>query len=346
MKINRNELQEALTIVKPGLSNKEILEQTTSFAFLNGRVVTYNDEISISHPIKGINFEGTVKAEELYGLLTRLSKDEVELDMVEDELQIRCGRLKAGLKLEEEIQLPLRTLPKEWEKLKHPEQFKDFMSLAMQTCSTDMSKPKLTCVCVRSDGAIIGSDGYRLVRCQGHGSPVDDFLIPATSVNELLKIKPTYIQLEKTWIHFKNDRDTVFSCRCIDQEYVPQDRIEESLKMDKKEEIIFPRRIEAILDRGRQFAKRGFSFDEIVEIVIEDGKLLMKAVAQETKSWIEEEATIKSNATITFMITPALFENILKMTRTCILDKGMRKVKFTMEDKNGGDCEYLIMLAE
>jgi len=54
MKINKNELKNALEIVKPGLANKEIIDQSTSFAFMNDCIVTYNDEISVSHPVKDI----------------------------------------------------------------------------------------------------------------------------------------------------------------------------------------------------------------------------------------------------------------------------------------------------
>ncbi len=344
-KINRIKLQEALTIVKPGLSNKDILEQATSFAFLDGRVVTYNDEISISHPVKGVDFKGTVKAEELYGLLSRLSKDQIEVEQDEDEIRILCGRVKAGLQFEKEIKLPLMKLPKEWEELKNPDQFNYFMSLAMQTCSLDMSRPILTCVCVNSDGSILGSDGYRIVRCQGHGSPVEDFLVPATSVYQLVKTKPTLIQLEKSWVHFKNKQGTVFSCRRVNDSYLEPEKIDGILEVTKKEEIIFPAKIEAMLDRGKQFAKQSFAFDETLEIQIKDGKIRMKALSNETKSWIKEKATIKSKASITFKITPALFEDILKYTRVCILDEGGEKVKFTIEDIGGGDCEYLIMLA-
>jgi len=39
MKINKKELKEALEIVKPGLANKEMIEQSTSFAFLKGKVI-------------------------------------------------------------------------------------------------------------------------------------------------------------------------------------------------------------------------------------------------------------------------------------------------------------------
>ena len=50
MKINKSELQEALAKVKPGLASKDLIEQATSFAFMDGRVVTYNDEMFPSSP--------------------------------------------------------------------------------------------------------------------------------------------------------------------------------------------------------------------------------------------------------------------------------------------------------
>jgi len=333
-----------LAIVKPGLASKEILEQTTSFAFRDGTVVTYNDEISISHPIKEINFEGAIKAEELYGLLIRLKKEDVELEIAEESLRIQCGRVKAELRLEQEIILPKRKLKKKWGKIKNPEQFKSFMNLAMQTCSSDMSQPKLTCVYVTSDGGIVGADGFRVVHCQGHGSPVEDYLIPATGVREMLKINPIEVQLEKSWIHFRNEQGTILSSRRLNDSYVDQTQFDKAMKVKKKEKITFPDTIEEMLDRGKVFAKRGFDFDEVIEIEISNKKIVMRAIADDTKSSIEEDASIKCKSQISFMITPSLFEDILKMTRTCILDKGGTKLKFTMEDKEGGVCEYLIML--
>jgi len=346
MKINKLNLQKALFIVKPGLAHSEVLEQTTSFAFLKGRVVTYNDEISISHPLKGIDFTGAIKAEELYGLLTRLDQEEVQIEKTKNEIKISSGRVKAGLKLEEKVNLPLRKIPKEWIKFKDPTQFVYFLGLAMQTCSTDMSKPKLTCVYVREDGAVIGSDGFRIVYCQGHGTSVKDFLIPASNVREVISILPTHIYLEEGWAHFKNKEGTVISCRRVNDEYVPIDQLEGALKVSKKcEEIEFPKKIEAMLDRGKQFARQNNFSDEIVNIKIDNGKLYMSARADETGSWIEEKASIKSKTEVAFGVTPSLFEKILTMSHTCLLDQKGKKIKFIMNDVFGGDCEYLIMLA-
>jgi len=77
MNIQKEQLKKALETVKPGLAGKEIIEQSTSFAFMGDRVVTYNDEISISHPVEGLNLTGAIRAEELYQLLSKLKREEI-----------------------------------------------------------------------------------------------------------------------------------------------------------------------------------------------------------------------------------------------------------------------------
>jgi hypothetical protein len=64
MIIKKIDLLHALEVVKPGLGRQEQIQQTTSFAFITGRVVTYNDELSISHPLANCEIEGAIKPEE------------------------------------------------------------------------------------------------------------------------------------------------------------------------------------------------------------------------------------------------------------------------------------------
>lgn len=339
MKINKNSLQEALSIVKPGLATKELLEQTTSFAFINGRVITYNDEISISHPINGTEFTGAIKAEELYGLLTRITHSEIDMEITDDELKIKSGRVKAGLRLETEINLPLQDSPDKWKKIKNAPQFVEYIKLAASTCGTDMSQSKLTCVCVR-DGLVIGSDGQRLIQCTlDEKFPVKDFLIPATNVMELIKIEPTYVQLEEDWIYFKNAKDTIFSCRRVKETYMDQDQIDPHLKIKQKAVIKFPDKILETLSRVMSFSKRDFALEEMIEVAIEDGKATFSAQTENTKSWIKEKISIKCEVDLFFNITPSLFIDILKNTKTCQIDKTMTKGKFILKDK----WEYIVM---
>ncbi len=346
MKIDKLDLQKALAVVKPGLANQDVLEQTTSFAFIGGRVITYNDELSISHPVAGIDFTGVVNAEELYGLLSRLKKEEINVKFDDSELRITCGRVKAGLKLAEEIVLPIEEeigVIKKWKKIPNPEQFKKHLSFAMKTCGNDMSQLKLTCVSVQKDGYIYGSDGFRMVQCKGESIGVDNFLIPATLVTEVLKINPIEIKIKGAWIHFRSKFDTIISTRMVMDKYISQDQLDIVLKNKGGKVIQFPKTIDRIIDLVGQFAKRDFTFDEIIYVLIKDGTILLKAEAIQTGSWVKENAVIDTKEELDFSLTPSLFIDILKETRDCFLSKDMKKASFS--SKVGG-WKYVIMLRD
>ena len=341
MKISKSNLLKALSVVKPGLASKELLEQTTSFAFAKGRVVTYNDEISISHPVSEVDFEGAVNAKELYGLLSRIEKDEIEIEAEETQLLIQAGRVKAGLKLEGEVKLPLKDIPKEMSKISNPARFREHLRFAMQTCSKDPAAPKLSCISLHENGVIIGSDGYRLFQGEADPLPVKGFLLPATSAVEIEKINPMFLSLEKGWAHFKNEEGTIVSSRRIEDDYMPAEQVKDVLKFQKIGEIEFPAKINEILERVGLFAKGDSAIEEIVEVVIDGGKIKLKAISEGTGSWVEEKATISFDGSVSFLMTPILFTDILQVTRVSVIDKGLKKIKFTAPD-----WEYVIMLRQ
>jgi len=172
MQIQKEVLLNALEVVKPGLANKPIIEQATSFAFMGGRVITYNDEISISHPLPELeDITGAVEADSLYKFLGKIKPDDkgnIELSLNEKfEIVVKSGRSKAGLTLQSEITLPLNeedfAEKDDW--LTLPENFTKFLAIAMGSCGKDMSKPVLTCVHISEEGFIGGADNYRFIHC-------------------------------------------------------------------------------------------------------------------------------------------------------------------------------------
>ena len=212
--MKKQDLLTALETVKPGLASKEMIEQSTSFAFMNGQVVTYNDEISLSHPIPDLEIKGAVQAEELYKLLNRLKEDEIEVEIKKNELRLESGNTKAGLTLQQEIKLPLEEIGEtgKWKIL--PENFLKHVRFAMTCCSRDMSRPVLTCVHISKEGLIEGSDSLRITRCQLEGEmPVKTFLLPVSASVEVVKLEPTKVAEGDGWIHFKTDEGTILSCR-------------------------------------------------------------------------------------------------------------------------------------
>lgn len=334
MEIKKQDLLTALEIVKPGLASKELIEQSTSFAFIGNRVVTYNDEISISHPVEGLDLTGAVQAEELYKLLNKLKKDEVSIEVRGGEIVMQSGRTKASFTLQEEIKLPLDEIGNrgKWKKL--PEDFIHFLKLSIGAASTNMSEPKLTCIHVHKEGRIEASDGYKVSRSTlGEEFPIDTFLIPATSASELVKMAPVRITDGEGWVHFRTKKGTQISCRTFDDVFPKIDHLLEVVGM----EIEFPETILEIVEKATIFSKRNYFLDEQLTITLGNRKVKVESKSETAKF---EESAIMKNYTeepFSFNVTPYLLKDILERTRVCILSDD--KLKF-----EGAGWEYITAL--
>jgi len=325
MEISKKELEHALEIVKPGLASKDIVEQATSFAFVKGKVVTYNDEISISHPVTGLNIAGAVEADIIYKLLSKAKSDTLDLLMEENQIILSQGKMKAGFSLQAEIKLPINEEVSDigkWKKL--PERFSEFLELSIPSASKDMSRPVLTCVHISENGYMEASDSFCLTRCTfSDDVPVKTFLIPATSAIQVIRLAPTQIAEGKGWIHFKNEEGSVISCRALADQFPDASHL---LKVEGHR-LILPEAISEALDRASIVAKRDHPLEEMVTIEIKDKTLLISSNSKE--SWFKEELRINFKEHIKFNITPYLLRKILTKTRECIVSDS--KLKFEGE---------------
>jgi len=323
MKINKAEFQKALRIVKPGLASKELIEQSTSFAFKDGRVVTYNDEVCISHPVEGLEIQGAVRSKLFYEFIGKIKKDEIEIEMTKNELRIKSGRSKAGVPVASEVILPLEEVDKigKWKKL--DEQFIPFMVMAANAAAKDMGLGKFTCVYVDENGSITGSDNLRILYStvnDGFGFP--SFLIPAQSAKKAASIEPTKISVTKNWVHFTNNEGTILSCRIYPDEYEDVSEFVEMEGMDFE----FPKTVDTVLDRAAIFSKTETIADEEVEFIVAKNRMTIKAKGP--NGWFEEPINYKySDEPFSFTIVPYLLKDILSRAHTCIVNEN--GLKFT-----------------
>lgn len=327
MQIKKETLLTALEAVKPGLATKEVIEQTTSFAFRNGYVTTYNDEISISHPIPGLEIEGAIKADKLYSLLAKIKKEEIEITITDNQLLLTAGRTKAGIPIEAEIKLPVEEIGKidRWKPL--DASFCKALAFSASACSKDMSRPLLTCVHVRKDGFMEASDAYKIIQYNTKKElPVTKFLIPASTASLVIKFAPTKIAEGTGWVHFKTEKGTIISCRVFEGEYPDTSSV---IQIKDSVQITLPSTIEEILERAIVFAKRDHTLDETIAVTITNNRFKMKSES-DGGGWFEEETNIKYNETpIEFSITPYLLQGILKESLNCEFTSS--RLKFTGE---------------
>lgn len=324
-KINRIELQDALEKVKPGLASKNIIEQSTSFAFMGDRVVTYNDEISVSHPVKELNITGAVQAKKLYEFLNRIKKDEITLEYEGNQIQIKAGKSKVGLVFEEKIVLPIDEIGTigKWKKI--PERLKEALEFCAPCCSSDMSRPALTCLYVGED-KILATDSFQIVRyILDKKMPIQPFLLPASAVRSLSQYEITHISQGQGWVHFKTEEGTVFSSRVFEDTFPD---IEKFLEM-KGEEIKFPTDMIETLERAEIFSH--MSLEEMPIVNIEISKNRLKVSAKDESGWFEEKAKIKYDGdTLAFAANVDFLKPLFSMVQTCIFKDN--RIKFIGEN--------------
>jgi len=327
MKINKAELQAALEKVRPGLASKDVIEQATSFAFIGGRVITYNDEISISCPVKGLEeITGAIKAQALYEFLNKVKKEEIELEWEDNQVIIHAGRSKAGLLFESEVKLPLDSEignAEKWGKL--PEGIIEGLKLCYPCCSRDMSRPVLTCVHVNKD-IIEASDSYQIIQYKlGKKIPGKGFLIPATSVKELIKYDIAEMSLGESWVHFRTkDMTVIFSARVIGDTFPD---VSKYLQVEGTE-FNFPDILKEALEKASVFTKKSLSAGDIpvVTIVVKEG--LLKLSAKNEFGWFEEKMKIKNkDVNFSFSISIELLISLFEKLQTNVISSD--KIGFT-----------------
>jgi len=326
MKINKTALQQALETVKPGLGSKEIVEQATSFAFLEGRVVTYNDEVSISCPLPGLAIRGAIRAEELYKLLAKVTEEELEIKVEGGEVLLCAGRASAGLPIQQEIKLPLEEVGAIENWFPVDKLFLEALKFAQYTCSQEASHPVLMCVHVDgSAGLLESSDNFRLTQCTIPVLPGVDFLLPAAVITALLQMKPVEMALGEGWVHFRAASQAVFSARLVEGAFP---NIAPYLLVEDGFEINFPITLQDVLQRAAIFSTRDTLADNVVRIRLENRLMIIHGEGE--YGWFKEELNYKHKGVpVSFSLNPAFLQQALKGLRKCT--KGERTLLFEGE---------------
>lgn len=329
MEIKTTNLRKALSIVKPGLANKEYIEQTTSFAFIEGKVVTYNDELCIMHPIEGLELSGAIQAEALYALLGKIKEDTIKLDIEGNSLSLRAGKVKAEFFFEHTIKLPLdqdvATVGK-WHKI--PDNLLRFIKLATGSCAKSMSFGELTGVHVTKEGIIESGDTYRYTRCNTSKLAVEGFVIPANCAEEIVKIEPALTEMSEGdgWIHFRNERGTQISSRVYADDFPDISRF----FIMEGGAFTFPTEAADMIERAEIFAKQDHIADERIKIELSKGRMIMTAESDqgkfEEKLRVDYEGEPRTFDMIPYVLKDALIHKDTK----CYI--GDNRVKFIGEN--------------
>lgn len=320
---SRKALLDALGFVKPGIASGSIIEQSDLVLMDDDRIISYNDEIAVSHPYE-IGHTGGVYANELYKLLQKLPADEIEIGEAEEDgqnqLVIRCENGEYDFFIVPDVTVPelgIDDIAEAWVEL--PSDFCQGISLCLSSAATDVAKGILTCVHAEGQ-ALMSCDNFRATRYElREALPGAVILnIPRQAAKDLSAYNPKEVAWndEMNWIHFRNDENTVFSCRIMAGEYPDVAGLFENVEGKK---ISLPKELKASLGRAEILAGEDEkSRAKVVHIEIADGQIICSGQGRSGRS-VEKIVTTYKGEVPKFAVNPLLLAQILDVAQEAIL---------------------------
>lgn len=334
MKTNREGLLKELQAVAPGLSPREIIEQSSCFVFKDKKVMTYNDEIAGSFDTT-LDIEGAVVAEALIGMLQKLSEEEVTIIASDGELRIEGKHKSAGIRMENEILLPVDELeqPKKWMDL--PADFGEAVNIVQYSAGTDEAFFNTMCINITPD-FIEACDNYQICRYKTALTIKEPILVKSTTLKHIIPLGMTKFGVTKSWLHFKNPGGLVLSCRTYLSEDYPTEEITKWLAT-KGTPTQLPKGLKEVIDRASVFTSKNSEEEEkMLTVHLEKGKL--RIVGRGVSGWYKEKKKMKYDGEeMSFSIAPQLLSDLSQKYSECEVSSNKLKVE-------GGKFTYITVL--
>lgn len=334
MLVNREQFLRQLTSVQPGLSPREIIEQSSCFVFSEGEVGTFNDELCCRSPSLLENeVVGAVDAKPLMELLAKLPDEEVEITAGTGELLIKDKRGRNGVRMEVQIVLPLGSVdrPEAWSPL--PEEFTTAIKMVSQCAGKDASDFASICVHFHPKW-LEASDDTQIIRYRTKVGVSDSVCLRGESARSIHLLEPVEFAETPNWLHFRSHSGTILSARRHVEDY-PSDDITAVLKSEKGAPMNLPKGLVEACEKASAFVKE----DGKVLIDLRPGRLRFEG--RGVTGWRQETLGPKKiqydGPPLRFLIPPKLLAELVKTHNDCHVSEGKLRV-------DGGRFTYLMSL--
>jgi DNA polymerase III sliding clamp (beta) subunit (PCNA family) len=316
MKINRKELLEVLTKIKPALADeKSAIERGRYFIFDKNIIYTFNDEIAITQNFKS-DISGAIEAKKFYELLQKIKSDEIVITTNDTEIIIENGKTKAGIKFNPEINIfPLDTKDLEFNRL--PRKFIDGIRFCIFSASKDITRFPLNCLYIE-DKTIASCDSFRLTKYQLDREIKDSFLLDIIPANHIISKDIIKYSIGGEWIHFKDKEESTISCRNMVGDFPDVNHLLEV----EGDMIEFPEELTGSIVRAK------IMNDEKITIKIHEGKIICKSKGE--SGWVEETFDIDCTNNVELKVDPDFLKEILSKTNKAVI--GENSLLFESEE--------------
>lgn len=326
IRIARVDLLTALEAVQPGLSTREIVEQSSCVVFRKGKVIAFNDEVAVTSR-SGLpkDFTGAVLAKPLLTVLQKMPEDEVQLLVKEAELIIVGKKRKAGLRFEAEITLPVETVeaPEDtaWKPLS--QEFTEAINIVKEGAGKDESEELLTCVHI-TPKFVETSDTYQITRYKVKTSLEKSILVRRDSIKHITPLDMTEFAVTPTWIHFRNPAKLMLSCRLFAEDSSGFPDLTPYLEVPDGKPATLPKGLVKALEIANEFTSENVD-SNLVNLTLKSGKVIVKGVG--ISGWYREvRKLVYTGPTLNFCISPKQLMEIVTKYNDCVVSKDRLRV--------------------
>lgn len=321
MKVNRETFLRALDSVSPGLSPKEILEQSASLVFLEDTVMTFNDNVYCESPSGLSGVKGAVTAKPLLDQLRKWKEDDVDIAFNDGEMVVTGkGGQKAGFRLEKEIALPVESVekPKSWGKCN--DQFAEAVGVVQQCAGSDDNEFNLTCVHIHPKW-VEACDRFQLCRWEMETGLKEEVLVKQSSIKHIVQLGMTEFSVTNSWLHFRNPNGLILSCRRYLEDYPD---VSSFLDVDGGVKATLPKALGEAVARAEIFSAENQD-NNVVKVELTAGKLNL--IGTGVNGWYRKPMKVNySGKPMAFMVAPKLLAELVKKHEECFVSSNRLKV--------------------
>lgn len=343
--IRRESFLASLQMVRAGLSTREFTEQSSCFAFKDGYVMTFNDEIACRRKVETDVLHGAIPAAKLLDILEKIPDPKLTIQSKNGEL-VFTGKGKGfAITKEKKIMLPIDQVdpPGNWTPL--PKGFEDALSRTKKCVTGDETKFMFTCVHFHPQ-FMESCDNDQAIRHRISLGIKKPFLIRGRALDDITTLAMDSISVTASFVHFrkkpeKDEGDLIYSCRKYIDKYPDLSPVYEI----KGSKIIIPRGLAAAAEQAGVFADDVSAGRAWLTVFLSPGRIKIKGYGNTGRYWTTKKIEY-NGPELSFTMPPSLLREIADQYKTAKIDK--RKIKITggKDINEGGTWEYIARLAK
>lgn len=333
MRVEREPFITVLEAVSPGLSGKEIMEQSSSFAFQDGLVTTYNEEVCC-RARTGLHkgFTAAVGAAPFLALLRKTPDPVVTLVPGKGKLTVRGKNKETDFRIEAKIGLPTGAVEtpkdKDWREV-HAD-FMDAVSIVQECAGRDEQSWRFTCIHVHPK-FMEACDNFQLARYTVPTGVDKPILVKRDALRHLGGMAVTHLAETDKWVHFKVEPDMVMSCRRHTDQYEDMS----PMLSAKGAALDLPKSLADAAERAEIASQENVDSNQVM-VELRPGRLKLTGAGSNLEHR-ERRKVNYSGPPLKFMVAPKLLIQLVKRHTECEINK-----RYLVVD--GGKFRYAVSL--